>query len=118
RAQARLFCNVVWGRGPTPPRQSWRVLMNSKMKTLSMAVLGLVGFGAAGAVMAQCPAGLVPPWSAVTTSAGGAASSVTGGLDASACKLSTTLGASFSSQASVTDNTPSNETRYRFQFLV
>lgn len=92
--------------------------MNTKMKTLAMAVVGLVGFGAAGAAMAQCPASLSPPWSAVTTLAGGVAASVATGLDSSACKLSSTLGNSFSSQATVTDNTPANEARYRFQFLV
>ncbi len=92
--------------------------MNTKMKTLVMAVVGLVGFGAAGAAMAQCPASLTPPWSAVTTSTGGVVASVSGGLDTSACKMSSSLGNSFSSQASVTDNTPANETRYRYQFLV
>lgn len=93
--------------------------MNTKMKTLSLAVLGLVGFAAAGSAMAQCPTTLNPPWNGgVTATAGGSASSVTTGLDGSACKLQTRLGNSFNSQATVTDNTPSNETRYRFQFLV
>ena len=92
--------------------------MNSKMKTLSLAVLGFVGFGAAGAAMAQCPATLNPPWSSVLALGGGTAVSAVGGLDASACKLNTTIGASSTSIAVVSDATPANETRYRFQFLV
>lgn len=91
--------------------------MNTKMKTLSMAVLGLVGFAAAGAAMAQCPASLAPPWSTVTALSGGTAASVAGGLDTSACKLRTSISAATTSIATVTDNTPANETRYRFQFL-
>jgi hypothetical protein len=92
--------------------------MNTKMKTLSLAVLGLVGFGAAGAAMAQCPASLSPPWSSVLAFSGGTAASVAGGLDGSACKLNTSISSSTSSIGGVVDNTPSNETSYRFQFLV
>ncbi len=91
--------------------------MNSKMKTLSLAVLGFVGFGAAGAAMAQCPATLNPPWSNVTALSGGTAASVAGGLDSSACKLNVSISGATTSIATVTDNTPANETRYRFQFL-
>lgn len=92
--------------------------MNSKMKTLSLAVLGFVGFGAAGAAMAQCPASLSPPWSSVLTLSGGTAASVAGGLDGSACKLNVSITSSTASIGGVVDNTPANETRYRFQFLV
>lgn len=112
------FLQCIRGRGPAPPGQSWRVLMNSKMKTLSLAVLGFVGFGAAGAAMAQCPASLSPPWSSVLTLSGGTAASVAGGLDGSACKLNVSITSSTASIGGVVDNTPANETRYRFQFLV
>ena len=92
--------------------------MNTKMKTLSMAVLGLVGFTAAGAAMAQCPASLVPPWSATNIGGGtSAASSVTGGYDSTACRLQSSLGNSGSARAQVRDDTPANETRYRAQFI-
>lgn len=92
--------------------------MNAKMKKLSLAVVGLVGFAAAGSAMAQCPASLSPPWATVTALSGGTAVSAAGGLDASACKLNVAVGAATTSIATVTDNTPANETRYRFQFLV
>ncbi len=91
--------------------------MNNKMKNLSLAVLGFVGFAAAGAAMAQCPTTLSPPWSAVTALSGGVAVASATGLDSSACKLNTSITASTTSIATVTDNTPANETRYRFQFL-
>jgi hypothetical protein len=95
--------------------------MNSKMKTLSLAVLGLVGFGAAGAAMAQCPASLSPPWSAVLqTGAGSTASSVAGGFDSTACKLQAAIGQNTNAngKAAVLDQTPANETRYRAQFII
>jgi hypothetical protein len=93
--------------------------MNTKMKTLAMAVVGLVGFGAAGAAMAQCPASLVPPWSATFIGGGtSAASSVTGGYDGTSCKLSSALGNSGTARAQVRDDTPASETRYRAQFII
>ncbi|MBK6375592.1 MAG: hypothetical protein WAR01_02535 [Dokdonella sp.] len=93
--------------------------MKSKMKTLSLAVLGFVGFGAAGAAMAQCPASLSPPWSLVSTLQG-TATSVTGGYDSTACRLRVALNqnGSTGSKAFVLDQTPANETRYRAQFII
>lgn len=93
--------------------------MNSKMKSLSMAVLGLVGFGAAGAAMAQCPASLSPPWTQVLQLQG-TVSSQTGGYDGSTCRLRTALNQNGSpaAKAGVLDQTPANETRYRAQFIV
>jgi hypothetical protein len=93
--------------------------MNTKMKTLAMAVVGLVGFGAAGAAMAQCPASLAPPWSQ-TLLLQGAVSSVTGGYDSTACRLSAALNQNGSpaAKAGVLDQTPANEARYRAQFIV
>ena len=95
--------------------------MNTKMKTLAMAVVGLVGFGAAGAAMAQCPASLSPPWSAtLVTGTGSNASSVTGGFDSTACKLRAAIGqgTNANGKAAVLDQTPANETRYRAQFII
>jgi hypothetical protein len=92
--------------------------MNAKMKKLSLAVVGLVGFAAAGSAMAQCPATLQPPWTTVSQFGGGVAVSASGGLDASACKLNASITNSLSSVATVSDSTPANETRYRVQFLV
>lgn len=93
--------------------------MNSKMKTLSLAVLGLVGFGAAGVAMAACPTTLSPPWSLVSTLQG-TATSQTGGYDSTECRLRTALNqnGSTGSKAFVLDQTPANETRYRAQFVV
>ena len=93
--------------------------MNSKMKTLSMAVLGLVGFGAAGAAMAQCPASLSPPWSA-PLQLQGTVSSQPGGYDSTACRMRTALNQNSSpaAKAGVLDQTPANEQRYRAQFIV
>jgi hypothetical protein len=93
--------------------------MNTKMKTLSLAVLGLVGFAAAGSAMAgTCPASLTPPWSATNIGGGAsAASSVAGGYDGTACRLQSALGNSGAARAQVRDDTPANEARYRAQFL-
>ncbi|HNR91228.1 MAG TPA: hypothetical protein PKO41_02270 [Dokdonella sp.] len=92
--------------------------MNTKMKTLSLAVLGLVGFAAAGAAMAQCPASLVPPWSALNVGGGtSAASSVSGGYAGTQCRLSSALGNNGAARAQVRDDTPANEARYRAQFI-
>ena len=95
--------------------------MNSKMKTLSLAVLGLVGFAATGVAMAQCPASLSPPWSAVLQAGtGSSAASVASGYDSTACKLRTVIGqgSGANGKAAVLDQTPANETRYRAQFIV
>ncbi|MGB0132774.1 hypothetical protein [Dokdonella sp.] len=89
------------------------------MKTLAMAVVGLVGFGAAGAAFAQCPASLSPPWS-LTLSLQGTVSSQTPGYDSTPCRLRTALNQNGSpaAKAGVLDQTPANESRYRAQFIV
>jgi hypothetical protein len=93
--------------------------MNTKMKTLSLAVLGLVGFGAAGAAMAQCPTSLSPtPWSA-TYNVGGTVASVAPGYATTACKMNASLTVNLGSAgAFVRDDTPAAEGRYRAQFLI
>jgi hypothetical protein len=90
--------------------------MNTKMKVLSLALLGLVGY--AGSAAAGCPARPVPPWSSAPQLSGGVVAIAAPGLDASACHMDASLGASFASLATVIDSTPANEPRYRFQFLV
>ena len=93
--------------------------MNTKMKTLSMAVLGLVGFAATGVAMAQCPTTLAPPWT-LTLQLQGTVTSQTPGYDTTACRLRTALNQSSSpaAKAAVLDQTPANETRYRAQFII
>lgn len=90
--------------------------MNTKMKVLALALLGLAGY--AGSAVAGCPSSPVPPWSSEAQLGGGVVAIAPGGLDGSACRMDASLGASFSSLATVVDNTPSAEPRYRFQFLV
>lgn len=97
--------------------------MNTKMKVLSLALVGLAGF--AGSAMADCPGG-------PTTAEGGAWTSkvnlpdatssplaiVAGGLDGSACKLTAAISDSVAAAASVRYTNASAEPKYRFQFLV
>ncbi|MGH8173595.1 MAG: hypothetical protein ACREPX_10625 [Rhodanobacteraceae bacterium] len=91
--------------------------MNTKMKVLSLALLGLVGY--AGSAAAGCPGSPVPPWTTLTElGTGSAFAIVAGGLDSSACSATSTLGASVTAAATVTDETPANEPSYRFQFLI
>lgn len=91
--------------------------MNTKMKALSLALFGLAGYAFAGSAFAQCPTSLSPPWAAVSQ-LNGTVASVSGGLDGSACKMEAKLSNDPTGQATVRDDTPANETRYRFQFLV
>ncbi|MEO7430813.1 MAG: hypothetical protein ABIR62_02000 [Dokdonella sp.] len=97
--------------------------MNTKMKVLSLAIVGLVGF--AGSAFAVCPAG-------PTTAEGGAWTSkaslpdptsspvtvVAGGLDASACKLTAALAPITAASATVRYTHAASEPNYRFQFLI
>ena len=93
----------------------------NKIKTLSLAVLGLVGFAAAGSAMAgtSCPASLSPaPWTA-TYNIGGTVASVAPGYASTSCKMNASLTANLGSAgAFVRDDTPAAEGRYRAQFLV
>jgi hypothetical protein len=92
--------------------------MNNKMKKLSLAVVGFVGFAAAGAAMAQCPSSLTPPWSAVVAT-GGSVSSAAPGYASTACKLNAAITGNLgSASAFVRDDTPAAEGRYRAQFLI
>ena len=96
--------------------------MNIKMKTLSLAVLGLAGFAIAGSASAACVAGNLSAWSS-TSAIGGTLTVATGGLESapqtpSECRLDAAITASFSSGVFVRDNTPAAEARYRAQFLI
>ena len=91
------------------------------MKNLILAVAGLAGFALAGSAFAQCGASNLTAWAGgVSALSGGAVTVVSGGLDGSACAMSTSLGVSPASQATVTDTSPTapGEPRYRFQFLL
>jgi hypothetical protein len=89
------------------------------IKTLLIMAAGLVGLGATGAVFGQCADTNLTAWSGGTSAlSGGVVAVVAGGLDGSACAMSTKLGTSSASQATVTDGSPNNEPRYRFQFLM
>lgn len=98
--------------------------MNTKMKVLSLALVGAFGF--AGSAMAQnCPGGPTTAeggaWSGKTQTQG-AVSIVATGLEStpSACKLQAVYnaGAGSFASANVRDDSPQNETRYRAQFLI
>ena len=90
--------------------------MNAKMKVLSLALIasfGYVGAAAAG----TCPASPTPPWTAVNA-LGGTAVIVDGGYAGTACHLASTLTGDASAFATVQDDTPAGESRYRAQFII
>jgi hypothetical protein len=106
-----------WGKGLDPARELWEIsLMNAKMKVLSLALLGLVGY-AGSAVAGGCPSSPVPPWTAVNA-LGGTAAIAAGGYAGTACRLDSALTGDASSFATVQDDTPDGETRYRAQFIL
>ncbi|HEY2396459.1 MAG TPA: hypothetical protein VGH81_10845 [Rudaea sp.] len=90
------------------------------LKTLMLAVAGLAGLGMVSAAFGQaCSATNLTAWAGGTSAlSGGTVNVVAGGLDGSACAMSTVLGTSSASQATVADTSPNNEPRYRFQFLL
>ena len=96
--------------------------MNTKMKVLSLALLGLCGY--AGSVLAVCPTDPVAPigaWTSKFVTTGSALAITTPGLEPvnpSECKMTSALANSIAAAATVTDDTPANEPSYRFQFLV
>lgn len=89
-------------------------------KNTILGLGALAAFGFASVSFAQCPSSPVPPWSSQATLGGGALAITTGGLDGTSCKLTTSFnaGATPTAAAVVRDNTPSDEPRYRFQFLL
>ena len=94
--------------------------MNMKMKTLSIAVLGLAGIAFAGSASAACVPGNLSAWSS-TSAIGGTLTVATGGLEPSSpseCRLDAAVTGSLGLNVSVRDDTPAAEVRYRAQFLV
>jgi len=89
--------------------------MNAKMNLLALALLGLAGY--AGSAVAGCPSSPVPPWTAAPA-LGGTVAIVTGGLDGSACSMTSALTGDSSSFATVEDDTPTAEPRYRGAFMI
>lgn len=89
--------------------------MNMKMKVLALALLGLAGY--AGSAVAGCPSSPVPPWSAVDA-LGGTATIVSPGYAGTACHLASALTGDATSFATVEDDTPAAEPRYRAQFII
>src|SRR5690606_27503443 len=85
------------------------------------AILGLgalAAFGFASSAFAQCPASPVPPWSS-QSALGGTVAIVSGGYDGTSCRMDATLTSSLTTaSAFVRDDTPSDEARYRAQFLI
>lgn len=95
--------------------------MNAKMKVLSLALVGV--FGYAGAAMADCPAGPAVAdggaWTAKTQT-NGTVAIASPGFDGTECLMTASLsaGASAFGAATVRDDSPNNEPRYRAQFTV
>jgi hypothetical protein len=89
--------------------------MNAKMKVLALALLGLAGY--AGSAAASCPSSPVPPWTAVVA-LGGTTAIVAPGYAASACHLDAAITGDASAFATVEDDTPTSEPRYRAQFII
>ncbi|MGN6518516.1 MAG: hypothetical protein ACTHK2_03725 [Dokdonella sp.] len=94
--------------------------MNTKMKVLSLALVGLCGF--AGSAIAACPAGPTTAeggaWNASSHLNGTLAIS-TPGLDGTECKLDAQLTVNGpGGSAFVRDNSPATEPRYRAQFVI
>lgn len=102
--------------------------MNSfKIKMLSIAALGFVGFAFVGSAFAVCP---TIPATSSTPGGGGAWTSqtvtsaafvsATPGLNSTSCALSIAInmGAASNTKGFVTDASPQNEPRYRARFYV
>jgi len=95
--------------------------MNTKMKVLSLAMVG--AFGYVGVASAACPNGPTVAeggaW-AGKTQTNGTVAIATPGYDGTECRMTSSLaaGASAFAAATVRDDSPSNEARYRAQFTV
>lgn len=91
--------------------------MNAKMKVLTLALLGLAGY--AGSAVAGCPASPTPPWTAAPVFQG-AVAIASPGYATTACRLDSTIqaGASGAAFATVQDDSPATEPRYRASFII
>ncbi|HEY0178762.1 MAG TPA: hypothetical protein VGC30_03900 [Dokdonella sp.] len=91
--------------------------MNTKMKVLSLALVGLCGYAGSALAGTTCPTSPSPPWTAVNA-LGGTAQIVAGGYAGTACRLDSTLTGDATSFATVEDDSPSAEPRYRVHFII
>jgi hypothetical protein len=89
--------------------------MNAKMKVLALALVGFAGY--AGSAVAGCPGSPVPPWTAVNA-LGGTATIVAPGYATTACHLASALTGDATAFATVEDDTPTAEPRYRAAFII
>jgi len=93
-----------------------------KSRALLIAGLGFAGLWMAGtAVAATRPGSPIPPWSGNNQLFGGTAAINSPGLHSTSCALYTSVNSSSIvglTTASVSDSSPSNETRYRFRFYL
>jgi len=89
--------------------------MNTKMKVLALALLGLAGY--AGSAVAGCPGSPVPPWTAAPA-LGGTIAIASPGLDTTPCRMDSALTGDSASFATVEDDTPTAEPRYRASFMI
>ena len=87
--------------------------MNTKMKVLSLALVGLCGY--AGSAMAACPTAPTA-WTSTNTGGSGALAISTPGYASTECKLEATVGTASNTRALVVDESPNNEPRYRAAF--
>lgn len=95
--------------------------MNAKMKVLSLALIGLCGY--AGSALAVCPAGPAIAQGGAWTAAPafqGTSTIVTPGYVSTECRLASTINAGASSVAfaTVEDDSPTAEPRYRASFVI
>lgn len=94
--------------------------MNTKMKVLSLALIG--AFGYAGAASAACPAGPAiadgGAWSSKNVASDATMAITSPGLSSTACKLDVSINAAAlaNTRALVVDDSPQNEARYRARF--
>ena len=94
--------------------------MNTKMKVLSLALVGLAGF--AGSAMAACPGGpdiaSGGAWTSKNVATDATLAITSPGLVSTACKLDVSINASAlaNTRAYVTDDSPNDEPRYRARF--
>lgn len=91
--------------------------MNTKMKVLSLALVGLCGY--AGSAMATCPTGPTA-WTSNNVSSDASLAITTPGFASTECKMSISLnsGALANARALVVDDSPNNENRYRASFYI
>jgi len=92
--------------------------MNTKMKVLSLALVGLCGY--AGSAMAVCPTDPAQPTGAWSSKSvlGGALTVSTPGYETTECKLDASITSATFGSAYVRDDSPASEPHYRARFLV